>query len=573
MKNYSHKALMLMLSLVLVLTTLAACSNNSENNMGANTSPDSTSNQATNTPSADTSSDVSPLKDKYDPAITITTVWGVDPALKFKNGETIENNVATKWALDTFGINIKSLWSVTDTNGAFATKMRLAMSSGQEMPDVVTIGDEQLAQDLIDSGLFRETGSLFDEYASEQWKAAMALDPNVWNKYSRDGEKIGIPVLDYAYNHDYLLWIRQDWLDKLKLQAPTTIEELEKVMEAFKNQNPDGLAPKDVIPLSIGFKDTMNTWMGDPSWVFGAYGTIPQQWNLAADGSLEYGSTNAAMKQGLMKLKEWLEKGFIPKEAALWDAGKTAEPAVAGKAGIIPGPYWMSGWPLLDTLKNVDHAVWKPINIVTGPDGKAGRHGTYYTSGVTLINKNMKNPEAIFTYQNYLFENLADPQPGGVFDVGVFEGYDFAYDESKNPVYLDKIPGGEVNVNRYWLVKDGARIPDAQMKALLNLADGKEPVTRLEKEVKNNYGPETPAAAKVLFQQEDISFKNMFTGPATPTMKSKLDYLNKIENQAFNEIIYGVKGADEFDKFLATWKSSGGDDITKEVNEWYTAIQ
>ena len=61
-------------------------------------------------------------KDKYDPEVTITTVWGVDPTPQFKNGETIENNVATKWAKEKFGINIKSLWSITDTNGAFATK-------------------------------------------------------------------------------------------------------------------------------------------------------------------------------------------------------------------------------------------------------------------------------------------------------------------------------------------------------------------------------------------------------------------------------------------------------------------
>jgi len=110
------------------------------------------------------------------------------------------------------------------------------------------------------------------------------------------------------------------------------------------------------------------------------------------------------------------------------------------------------------------------------------------------------------------------------------------------------------------------------MKALLNLADGKEPATRLEKEVKNNYGPETPAAAKVLLSQEDISFKDMFTGPPTETMKTKLDYLNKLENQTFNEIIYGQKPIDSFDQFVASWKSAGGEQITKEVNEWYANV-
>ena len=77
--------------------------------------------------------------------------------------------------------------------------------------------------------------------------------------------------------NDYLLWIRQDWLDKLNMKAPKTIDELEAVMEAFKNNNPDGLAPEKVTPLSVGFKTSMNTWMGDVSWIFGAYGTLPQQ--------------------------------------------------------------------------------------------------------------------------------------------------------------------------------------------------------------------------------------------------------------------------------------------------------
>ncbi|CAM4282743.1 extracellular solute-binding protein [Saccharibacillus endophyticus] len=513
-------------------------------------------------------------KESYDPPVTITTAWGINPIAEFKNGETIENNVATKWAKEKFGIDIKSLWSVTDANNAFTTKMRLSMSSGQEMPEIVTVGDDLLAQDLIDSGMYQEAGPLFDEYASDTWKKAMELDPNIWNPYTRDGKRMGIPILDYAYNNDYLLWIRQDWLDKLNLQAPKTIDELETVMEAFKTDNPDGLAPDKVIPLSIGFKTTMNTWMGDPSWIFGAYGTLPQQWNMGEDGKLEYGSVNPAMKEGLVKIKDWLDKGYIPQEAALWDANKTAEPAVAGTAGIIPGPYWMSGWPLQDTEQNVPDAVWKPIAIPSGPDGTAMRHGTKFSNGVILIKKDMAHPEAFFTYQNYLFDNYADPAPGSPYDYGLFEGYDYELDAQGQPIPGEESKDGAyVNVTLYLLVHDGARIPDAQMKALLKLADGEEPVSKMEKDVALNYGPETPAAAKVLLSQEEISKKNMFTGPTTETMKSKLDYLNKMENQVFNEIIYGKSPVDAFDAFAQSWQSGGGEQITQEVNEWYDSVK
>ncbi|WP_246096521.1 extracellular solute-binding protein [Paenibacillus sinopodophylli] len=513
-------------------------------------------------------------KEKYDPPVTITTVWGVDPALTFREGETIENNVATKWALDTLGIKVESLWSVTDTNGAFATKLRLAMSSGQKMPDVAVIGDKLLAQDLIDSGMFQDAGALFDKYANEKWKAAMSLDPGVWNAYIKDGKRIGIPLLDYAYNNDYVLWIRQDWLDKLKLEAPKTITELEVVMDAFKNSNPQGLAPDQVVPLSIGFKTSMSTWMGDPSWVFGAYGTLPAQWNTAADGTLEYGSTNPGMKEGLIKLKEWRDKGYIPNEAALWDENKTSEPAVAGTAGIIPGPYWMSGWPLLDTANNAEGAVWKPYAIPTGKDGMAMRHGTHFVNGVILINKEMANPEAFFTYQNYLFEYLADPQAGSPFELGAFEGYDYALDANGKPLYVADVPGGSITAPfRYFIVRDGARIPDAQFKALLNLAAGKEATTTREKEIVTQYGPQTAYAATVVLAQEAISKKDMFAGPSTKTMKSRMDYLKKMESQTFNEIIYGEKPATAFDEFVKSWKSSGGDEITREVNEWYSNVE
>ncbi|GAE08200.1 sugar ABC transporter substrate-binding protein [Paenibacillus sp. JCM 10914] len=88
-----------------------------------------------------------------------------------------------------------------------------------------------------------------------------------------------------------------------------------------------------------------------------------------------------------------------------------------------------------------------------------------------------------------------------------------------------------------------------------------------------NYGKDTPAAAEVLLSQEEISKMDMFTGPVTATMKSKWDYLTKIENQLLNEVIYGKQPVEAFDKFVQTWKEGGGDQITKEVNDWYQSVK
>jgi putative aldouronate transport system substrate-binding protein len=47
--------------------------------------------------------------------------------------------------------------------------------------------------------------------------------------------------------------------------------------------------------------------------------------------------------------------------------------------------------------------------------------------------------------------------------------------------------------------------------------------------------------------------------------------LQKLENEFFVRIIYGNGSIDEFDDFVKEWKSVGGDAITKEVNDWYSA--
>lgn len=54
-----------------------------------------------------------------------------------------------------------------------------------------------------------------------------------------DGKLYEIGRLNVVAPHHRLL-IREDWLQKLNLQVPTTTEELYNVANAFVNQDPDG---------------------------------------------------------------------------------------------------------------------------------------------------------------------------------------------------------------------------------------------------------------------------------------------------------------------------------------------
>lgn len=522
----------------------------------------------------ETSSEYSaPFADgKYDPPITLSTVAGITPSTTFKNGETMENNVHTQWALDTLGIQLDYLWTSTTQNNAFSTRMRLALSANEQMPDVLAIEDIQLANDLIDTGKFMEVGEMWEKYASDTYKQAVNEDPSMWYPFMRPDGAYGIPIPEFAMNNDTVLFIRQDWLDKLGLDAPETLEELEMVMDAFVNEDPDGNGLDDTYGLAVSLRDSLKPTQATASWVFGAFGTIPEQWNEAEDGSLEYGSINPGAKQALEVLNRWVDKGYIHREAGLHDQSKAAELFTSGRAGIIAGPYWMDRTPLKNVMANVEGATFKAYPVPAGPDGTTGRQSTLNFRGAVLINKDAPHPEAFFVYQNYLFDNFA-MMTGEEFQYQFAEGYDYVLIDGEPSYNADDIPGGRVIPQKYTITFEGARIPSSAMESLGWLAEGNEPRNNFERKDLLFSDEMRLQAASVNLNSQDYSMREMFTGTPTKTMRSRGEYLETQELETFIKIIYGELPVDEFDRFVENWKSSGGNDITAEVNEWYDAVR
>jgi putative aldouronate transport system substrate-binding protein len=581
MRSQVKRGLLILWTGVLAFS-LAACSSGSKK-------ADSAANTASSSPSAAASAtDAGPKKDetgwdgtKYDPPITLTTVKGVGTIFYFKNGETIENNVLQKYMKDKLGIDVKYNWTVTDTNDAYKTKLRLMLSSGEKMPDVVTWrGDAETLNMLIDSGQFMDLNDLFDKYAGDKYKEGVNLNPDTFLPVLRDGKIKALPVLDYAYNDDMVLWLRQDWMDKLGLQPPKTLADFEAIMDAFTNKDPDGDGKKNTFGLALGFKNTFLNWMTDASWVFGDYGTMPWQWNKSADGKLEFGSINPGAKQAVATMRTWMEKGYISKDSGLKDEVSGAEFFTKGQAGAIVGRNWLPDWPFGDLLNNVPGAKYKAYPLPAGPDGKIGsQSGNPSVNGWILVNKDAKNPEAILRYYNFFYDNWANPAVGSEFENGFAEGYDWAKlpdgTITKDPQkYPDLFPGYADRTHLvepiYSLTYEGARQPSLYADTMIKLAGGGTPETPYEKNTAAVRKPENIEAMKIVLDQKDIRMKNYFQGPLTDTMKQKNELLNKLVLETFTKIIYGQSPVDDFDKMVANWKKSGGDQITQEVNDWYS---
>jgi putative aldouronate transport system substrate-binding protein len=460
------------------------------------------------------------------------------------------------------------------------------LSSGDQIPDLFVANSSQsnTINTFIDSGKLLDVTEAFDKYASDTWKAAVAEEPTAWYPFMKDGKKFAIPVLRPTAGTQSVLWIRQDWLDKLNLKAPTTLDELEKVMDAFVNQDPDGNGKKDTLALELAMKDqVVGSPMGDTSWFFGMFGAIPERWYPDTDGNLKYGSIQPEVKSGLSKLNEWMNKGYIASDIALHDFNKVAENVASGKVGMLGGENWMMVYPGSMLLASNPNAIYNPYPIPKGADGKNMRIiAEPYTSAI-LINKDISEEalQAFFHYQNALYEAYNSNDP--LLFKGFQDGYDYVIENGKAVMDESKITGGKVSTMKYTITGSDAVYPSKRLEANVKMAKNETlsnqelaalaPTGILGNDTSNPLEAFSSKALLVAMDQSDIDVPEYFQGPSTKTMLSRQELLTKMQIDSYIEIIYGKKPVDEFDSFVAKWKSSGGDNIIKEVNEWYDTVK
>ncbi len=84
------------------------------------------------------------------------------------------------------------------------------------------------------------------------------------------------------------------------------------------------------------------------------------------------------------------------------------------------------------------------------------------------------------------------------------------------------------------------------------------------------YGAEGSMGIADQYDKNNQYLLDKFVGAPTPTMVDKQSTLEKLQDEVFVKIILGDP-IETFDKFVEDWLSLGGEQITKEVNEWYAS--
>ena len=376
------------------------------------------------------------------------------------------------------------------------------------------------------------------------------------------------------------MWIRQDWLDKLDLEAPRTWDELAEVAEAFVNQDPDGNGEDDTIGiLGPGNADHMNAVGGnqfglDP--LFSCYQSYPQYWLEGEDGKVEYGSVRPETKSALENISKLYTDGLIDPEMLVRSDSK--EPLLAGKVGIFFGPWWCA-YTFADTTLS-GAADWRAYFTPLSEDGKYYTHMAEPTTQYVVASKDCRNPEAAFKIINYLIANeqswveegVSSTEMGTADFYPLYNTYDNADEIETSYEVLTKYLAGETTIDEVDFSTH--KLLKSDMEAVTELK--KEPYDdfslenwNLESELAKGNLPRLVAIMvgdAPLVNEEYVPVYNMYNGQ-TETMEAKWANLKKMEEETFAKIIMGKADISEFDTFVKNWKSQGGDQILKEINE------
>lgn len=157
--------------------------------------------------------------------------------------------------------------------GDYENKLNAMIASGSP-PDIFNSYSKPKIKDLVDNKAILQLDPLLE-------KSGKNISENK-GKYLKgigyiDGKTYAIPN---AYGLGNGLAIRQDWLDKLGLKVPTTLDEYENVLKAFVTKDPDGNGKNDTIGLglSVSIDQTFEH-------VFAAYG-VPLKRGVLVDGKV-----------------------------------------------------------------------------------------------------------------------------------------------------------------------------------------------------------------------------------------------------------------------------------------------
>ena len=441
---------------------------------------------------------------------------------------------------DRFNCNINA-WELDPAKWYEQLNVRIA---GGELPDAFVAESTGMIPSYVEGGIAAEVPIEYIREKAPHYAAAIdKYAPNAWDATAYNGKNYGFsqPMAVYPM----AVYWNKNWLDAVGRDVPTTLEEMEDVLLAFVNEDPDGNGKKDTAGMAERMFNAVFGAYGVRCVTGGSTGFKVEEMQLDENGYPFFPYIRPEAKEALALLHKWYDMGIIDKEFVtgenrggyVWFSHSFMNQKIGCTTAQV-SHYFMTEDDNYDPgnmgrcmkeFRKMDpnaRVVIGPAPI--GPEGKSGTEGWAPIGKTIIFTQNVKDdPRKLDAILALLEAFYADP--------------DFALLLS----YGEK--GVDWEMTEYGLhrINDGAAL---RRKGCIQFA----------------FGNTMQFAADNRKAQHEFSTKVAPKGyyreiiPSVPEYSNTIATLTTLTEQAYFDIITGTKPIDYFDTYVDMFNKAGG---------------
>ncbi len=485
-------------------------------------------------------------------------IWDV---ATYPEGQSVEDNIMTRKVREALNIQLEP--AITVGNMELWTQLNLMVAT-DTLPDFFYVDNMPLLATMIASDMLAPLEDVYEQYASPNTRAIVDFNDNVmFQKGMSGGHMYAIPAPQVISDQLPVIFVRDDWMENVGLEAPDTWEGWMEVAYAFAHYDPDGNGKDDTYGMTF---DATFGWLNTVIKTFcNVNGVYWNQW-IEKDGKLVFGSVQPEMKQVLAKMNQAYKDRIFDPNYQKFDMRVGLD---NNRYGLHIGAWYQPMYELQTNYQRTG-VNWSVYPIPSGPDGLTVQV-ELPAERYIVVSKNCKHPEAVMKLLNFNADLATANTEFGEW-----------WRQEQATTLKDHAAGAlryivPIALTSPWkdTMKENAEMFMAAVEARDPSLLPKESTQDLYNQavagdswgwgVGIAYGP----AQLVMAEYKDYLHFNAFSGPPTPTQKEKENDLYWYGVEVFHNIIQGVEELDAFDTFVEEWYRMGGADWTNEVNAWY----
>lgn len=430
------------------------------------------------------------------------------------------------------GVNIIPEMGIDDE------KLNLILMSRQEYDAIKSNYNMNLLATYIQNGVIQDLTDLVEQYGPNL-KASFPQE--VWDMVSVDGRIYAIPETD-SNDIENGIVVRADWLEKLNLPMPTTVEDFYNMLVAFSKLDPKEVGVDYIIPFAAAGVDSTLGFNG----LVQAFGVASTPYDYVdVNGELKISFDLPGQKEYVEFVHKLYKEGLLDADFPATTNSALVEKVSSGVVGCAALSCWDSS--ALRTLQ----ANFEGSNLVfIQPLSKDGSTPRIAARGglknFLIVPEASEKAAEVVKYCN---DFLSDEHY-----MRLILGDEGTHYEIKDGVIYPLFPGfNAMNKGRWFYpTNDGAKYTP-----LFSVRAHKELEMGIMWDDLNAQGE---------------AYKYVEINRFAPLLPEYVKYSNTLINMARETLMKMVIDANElarYDDFVADWFAKGGRELADAMNVWY----